>query len=239
MAPQTQIENLAQDVYLVVKGRQFDGIEDEDGQAYVSNIIRWGNMFLSELESQLDAEGHPVNWWFARQNGYSFGTANTGAFSLALPTGVNRLMTDDERYVQILQDGTPVSNWAVVSANDIGNKQPYGPTEDMCAVVGTSLVFSRPFNDTEQGGEIIGDVVVKLPRLSLTNTKAIGLIKPDNLLTLGIAKNVVLPDIVQGSLYNSYAQQYKELLGGAIAQSQASSIAPLTPRQNFSGIGGV
>lgn len=243
MSPQKQLEAFANDIYLVIKNRFFDGITEEDGKTYILQVISWTNMFIEELEQELDpATNKPVDWWFLRQSGFGLGTATEGAASISLATqlnsSINRLITDDQRYVQIQQDGTTVSNWAVVNASQITNRTDR-VVEDMCAMVGTNLVFSRAFKDTEAGGTIIGDVMVKMPLLSTNNVKALSIVKPTLLLKLGVAKNSTLPDIVQGGLSPSYAQKYSSLLDGAISRSRSSSRAAEVNRQDFSNIGGV
>lgn len=238
MSPKKQLEQFAQSIYLTVKNRYLDDIEDDDGQEYIARTIDWTNMFIEELENTVGPDGELVDWWFTRTAGYRLGTAVSGAASVSVPTAVERLITDENRYVQIQHDGTTVSNWAVVHAKDITNSTSR-VTEDMCAVVGTSLVFSRAFRDTEAGGIIIGDVSTKLPRLSETNVKLLTTVRPKQLLILGVAKNMTLPDVVQGGLSPSYVQKYQDLLGGAIQRSNASSQSIEAVRQSFSGIGGV
>lgn len=249
MSPTAQLKQLANRVYLTIKNRYYDDIEQEDGQIFTQQIIDWVNMYLDELDQITGPDGQPIDWWFARENASALGTASTGEFSVDVPTGVERLIADELRYVQILQDGTPVSNWAVVQPKDITNRTDR-ITEDMCAVVGTSIVFSRPFKDTENGGSIVGDVMLKIPRIAYTlaadgftvtptNVKVLTMVKPQTLLTLGVAKNATLPDIVQGKLSPSFVQKYNDLLQGAVARSMASTIASETARQDFSGVGGV
>ena len=238
MSPTAQLQAFAQSIYLAKKGRYFDDISGTDGQEYVNQVIDWTNMFVDELEDTLDPSGEIVDWWFARENGYELGTATQGEAIIDLPSEINRLITDELRYVQITQDGTVVSNWAVVQPGDITNNTNR-ITEDMCAVVGESLVFSRVFRDTEEAGTIIGDVSLSLPRLTSTNVKLLTLVKPKLLLKLGVVKNSILPDIVQGGLTPSFSQKYDTLLAGAITRSMATSTARKATRDNYSGIGGV
>lgn len=237
MSPTAQIEEFAQQVYLVIKNREFDDIAGEDGQTYIRNIIRFTNMFLGELETTLDSNDQIVDWWFARENGYELGTVSEGDSSLALSNKVDRLITDEERYLQIKQGDSIVSSWSVVNASELSNNPGYH-TEDMCAVVGNYIVFSRPFNDTENGGTVVGDVILSLPRLSTTNVKIFSMVSPMELLTLGVAKNSSLPDIVQGVLSPSFTQKYNDLLKGAIARSEATSRAKKTVREQLSYIRG-
>lgn len=237
-SPTADLQAYAQSIYLAIKNRYYDEIEGADGQVYIDQVIDNTNMFVDELENEVDNEGQIVDWWFTRQNGYALGTAVEGSTSITAPSTIYRLLTDEQRYVQILQDGTPVSNWAVVNPKDITNKVDR-ITEDMCAMVGGSIVFSRPFRDTEANGSIIGDVSLALPRLSRTNVKLLTMVKPKLLLILGVSKNSTLPDIVQGKLSPSYVQKFNDLLQGAIARSNASSRAPKINRDNYSHVRGV
>jgi hypothetical protein len=238
MTPQATLNKFANQVYLTIKNRYFDEIEGEDGQNYVLQVCDWTNMFLDELKNEVDSNGQLVDWWFLRESNYELGAATEGAASIAAPKAIDRLLTDEMRYVQILQDGTVVSNWAVVHPKDITNRTDR-IREDMCAVVGSNIVFSREFRDTEANGIIQGDVVLTLPELSTTNIKLLSMVKPKLLLTLGVAKNATLPDIVQGGLSPSFAQKFDNLLAGAVARSDASSVAATAVRDNFSYIRGI
>lgn len=237
MSPSKQIEAFAQSIYLTIKNRYFDEIEGEDGQVYISQIIDWTNMFVDELENEVSTDGQLVDWWFVRESAATLGTASAGSSTTALPIAVDRLITDEGRYVQVLQDGTPVSNWAVSHPKDILNYSGR-TTEDRCALVGTNIVFSRPFRDTEASGTIVGDVITKLPRLAPTNAKLLTTVKPKQLLILGVAKNATLPDIVQGGLSPSYVQKFNDLLTSAIARSAASSVSARAERDSFGHVRG-
>lgn len=238
MSPKQQLESFAQSIYLVIKNRYFDEIEGEDGQVYVSQVIDWTNMFLDELRFEVDTgSGDLVDWWFARENGSALGTAAVNTASIALPTDIDRLITDETRYVQVLQGDAVISNWKVVAPKNITN-DAYRVLEDMCAVVGTTLVFSRNFRDTEDGGTIVGDVMTTIPNVSLTNVRALSIVKPGLLLKLGVAKNATLPDIVQGGLNPAYVQKFNDLLGGAMARSRATSVASYAQRDNYGYIRG-
>lgn len=244
-SPTDDLTAFAQDVYLLVKGRDFDDIAGEDGQIFLARMARWANMFIDELENEVGTNGKLVDWWFARSNDFSLGTAVLGDASISLPSSVSRLTADEQRQVQIKQDSSVISNWAVVRPKDISSKTDR-ITEDMCAVVGGNLVFSRVFNEFESTGNIVADVILKLPRIGYnvpasgtlvaTNVKILSMVVPALLLKLGVAKNVTLPDIVQGKLSPSYTQKFKELLEGAIARSEATSVAAVTARDNYSNI---
>lgn len=246
MSPQQQIYTFTQNVYLVVKGKFFDGVPlpdgtgtlTDDGRTLITQMISWAGMFVDELENEVDTEGNPLDWNWLRQMGYTLGTATEGDASIPVPTAINNLLTDENRYVQILQDGTSVSNWAVVSPDQVTN-YPYRTTEDTCTLVGSTIVFSRTFRDYEDGGTIVGDITTSFPRLSTTNVKLLSIVKPTTLLTLGVAKNYSLPDIVQGPLSPSYAQKYADLLSNAILRNGAGAVAATVQTDDYSDVAGI
>lgn len=248
MSPLAALQKFTQSVYLVIKGRYFDDITTEDGTTLIQQTVDWANMFVDELETETNPDGTPTDWKWQYQFDYALGTATEGNASIVAPTAINYLLADENRYVQVTQDGSVVSNWAVVSPDQITNKSDR-VTEDMCAQIGTNIVFSRQFLDYEDGGAITGDVSTPLPRLSVnvasdgtltpTNVKLLTLVKPQSLLILGVAKNASLPDIVQGGLSPSYAQKYGNLLAGAIARNSAGAVADEVQTDDYSGIAGV
>lgn len=249
MGPLAQFQQYTQEIYLIVKGRRFNDLTTPSGITLLQNTADWTNMFIDELETEVDPEGKPLDWKWLRQLNYSLGTATEGGASITLPTAVNELLTDEQRYVQITQDGTVVSNWAVVAPDQISSKTDR-ITEDMCSVTGANLLtFSRAFKDTESGGAITGDVSISFPRIQyslgddgtfkLTNIKVLTIVKPQLLLKLGAAKNSSLPDIVQGGLSPSFAQKYADLLNNAIARNIATSRGDKMNQEDMSGVGGV
>lgn len=248
MAAIDDLTAFAQSIYLVIKDRYFDGITGADGQTYLQQVVDWTNMFLDELETEVDPEGNPIDWTWARSDGERLGTARQGKSSVDfdLDDFLN-LIAEEGRYVQIVVGGAVVSNWAVVAPSQITSKTDR-ITEDMVALVGGSLVFSRAFLDYEDTGTIIGDVTAPLPRLTYTlssgnvtnpNVDLLTTVRPKTLLILGVAKNATLPDIVQGGLSPSYAQKYNDLLQNAIARSLTSSVVDTAARDDYSGVGGV
>lgn len=244
-SPTVDFIAFAQSIYLVIKNRYFDDITGEDGLVYLSQVADWTNMFLDELETETNPDGEPIDWKFARQLGASLGTATVGATTIDLDSTTAYLLADENRYVQITQDGAVISNWAVVAPSNITNKTDR-ITEDMVTSVGGTLMFSREFKDTEDGGDIIGDIAGLIPRIvfnstsgQATNVKALSLVKPALLLKLGVAKNATLPDIVQGGLSPSYVQKYNSLLSGAIARNDQSSRGDTIVRDDYSFISGV
>lgn len=238
MSPAKLLEQLAQDVNLTIKNRFFDDIDGDDGKTYILQIYRWAAMWLDELEYAVDPSGKPINWWFSRANDATLGTATAGSTSISVPRTMQRLLTEEERYVQIKQDSTVISNWVVVAPENISSTTDR-ITRDMCAQVGDTIVFSRPFRDTENNGTITGDIQTKIERPSATNAKVITTVQPYSLLVLGVAKNATLPDTVRGGLSPSYAQKYNDLLNGAIARSMATGISRKAVRQQFGNVQGV
>lgn len=244
-SPTEQLQTFAQRVYLVIKNRYFDDLTSADGKVFLQQVVDWTNMFIDELEAEVDPMGQLVNWKWSRDLGHTLGTVVEGAASISKPAEISDLIAGENRYVQILQGSSRVANFAVVEPDQISNKADR-VTEDMCALVGETIVFSRAFKDTEANGTIIGDVMLPTPRLAFnpttglaTNVKALTLITPQQLLLLGVAKSATLPDIVQGGLSPSYLQRYNDLLGNAIARNMASSRSDVTGREDLGSISGV
>lgn len=250
MAAIDDFTTFAQSVRLIIKNQYFDGVSTTDGQTFLAMTADWCNMFLDELETETGPDGQPVDWTWARTNGETLGRARLGKASIDFdPTEFLNLIAEQNRYVQVVNGGAVVSNFAVVSPAQITNKTDR-VTEDSCALVGTTIVFSRAFKDYEDGGIIIGDVTAPLPRIvyavdatsgafSVSNVDLLTTVRPALLLKLGVAKNNTLPDIVQGGLSPSYAQKYNDLLQGAIARSLTSSQGDTAARDNYSGVAGV
>lgn len=247
MSPTAQLTAFAQSVYLAIKNRYFDDIVSDDGNTFILQIADFINQYLDEIETEVDPDGKPVDWRFSRQPSYALGTAVAGNSSIDTPTEILNLLTGENRYVQITQDGTVIANFAVVNPEDISN-QSNMIVEDMCSVIGSTIVFSRVFTDAEGGGAISGDVTLPIPRivasvggtaLKVTNVKALTTIKPRQLLVLGVAKNSTLPDIVQGKLSPSYVQKYNDLLQNAIARNTASSLSDTAVAEDYGYIGGI
>lgn len=239
MPPQKQLEAFANSVYMRIKNRSYDGITGVDGQAYVAQIVDFANGFIDELETEVNPNGLPLDWKWSELLGATLGTATAGQSSIAFPSTYLNLLAQENRYVQILQDTSVISNWLVVAPGNITN-QSRRYTENMVCFTGSGVMtFSRAFNNSENNGVVIGDVTTALPRLSGTNVKIFQLVKPRELLVLGVAKNVSLPDIVKGTLSPNFVQKYQNLLDNAIARNNASSASDQAVREDYSDIGGV
>lgn len=237
MAAIDDLRAFAQSVYLVIKNRYYDDITDDDGVVFVNQVVDWTNQFLDELENELDASGQPINWRWVRFPQYTLGSATEGDTSITAPAEMNNLIADQKRWV-LITNGSKVSRWLVVDPEQIDNSRTVS-TKQYCAQVGSTIVFSRPFNADEDGGTITGDITKFITRVSLSNVEALTTVKPKQLLILGVAKNATLPDIVQGGLSPSYVQKFNDLLQGAIARNTASATPDKATRDDFSSVGGV
>lgn len=242
MAYPTALINFAQSIYLITKNRYFDDISSDDGQNFIAQIIDHTNQVLDELENITDPTGEPVDWNWLNQVGFDLGTATIDTTVtypvIDLDSSVQSLIADPSRYVQISNNGEVVSNWKVVTPDQI-NLKPERNDEDMVARVGSQLMFSRQFTDDENNGDITGDCLISVPRMSATNTKCLDIVKPKQLLVLGVAKNITLPDIVQGGLSPSYVQKYNDLLQSAIARNAKTAKSNQVEMDNYNFIHGV
>lgn len=240
MTDEQKLQEFAQQVYLTIYGRRMDDITDEDGVEQVQKTIIWLNLFLDELEMELDPDGTPTNWIMVRENDKELGTIAAEGDTFDLPTGALRLVSEVDRPLFILQDGSVISTWDVVDPNQITKRGTYNaPREQRVTYVNRKVVFSRPLNDTEIGGTVHADIVNSFPRLADDDTTLFDLPVPRQLLVLGAAKNASLPDIVQGGLSPSYAQKYASLLEGAKMANGQTAAADEIDYEDYSDIGGV
>lgn len=240
MTDEEKLQEFTQQVYLTIYGRRMDDIVDEDGVEAVAKTIIWANLFLDELEMEIDPDGTPTNWIFLRENDKELGVISAEDITFDLPTGGLRLVSDVDRPLFILQDGSVISTWDVVDPNQITKRGTYmAPREQRVTYVNQKVVFSRPLNSTEVGGTAHADIMNSFPRLKNDDTTLFNLPLPRQLLVLGAAKNASLPDIVQGGLSPSYAQKYANLLDGAKAANGQTSVADEAGYEDYSGIGGV
>lgn len=253
-SPTAQLQAFAQSVYMMIKNRYYTNITSADGQTFIAQTVDWLNMFIDELEYELNADGSPIDWIWVRQT-ITLGTASTGANFLTWDSNTyNNLCTGTDRFVQILSpvDNSVVANFTVVSPDEMSNDSTRN-LFDMCTLVGGFIQFSRSFTSAENGGAIRGDVTKYLPRVTTvvattgansgqivaTNADIFKTVRPLTLLKLGTVKNSILPDIVKGGLQPSYVQKYNDLLTNAINRSAASSLSPTADRDDFSSVRGV
>ena len=228
---ETEILKLAQKIYLAEFNR-YNDVDGEEADEFIDQTIDWVNQFIPELELEAD-------WNYLRENSAELGTITAaGITSFPIPDGVRKLVISPYRDVTISQDGSVVARFKLVNANQISD--PNDPdTSDRATVVGRSVVFSRAFTEQEIGGVVAADVINAMPELARDDTELLELIKPLQLVVLGVAKNATLPDIVQGGISPSLTQKYADLLQRAVAENNATSDSSFAPREDFNFIRGV
>lgn len=231
MADIDRVKAFSQSVYLVKNNRYFDNIDSTAGTNYIDQVVDWTNQFLDELEREAD-------WNYVRDNDYDFGTVTTTAPEVELPEEIRKLVVEHERPLTIRQDGVVVSSWEVVNPNMLVNPSAF-TGRDRVAIVKRSIVFSRPLNDTELGGNVIADAIEFIPRLTTSDAGVLDIVDPAQLLVLGVAKNSTLPDIVKGGTSPSFAQKYADLLEFAKMENNATATAADIVRDNYGYIGGI
>lgn len=225
-----QLYDFVQDVHIMRSGRKLDDIGGEDGQNYVDIAIRWANMLFDELENKAD-------WVFLRENDVRIGTAQLGARKISLGDNVARLIVDEDRPLKIMQGDARVSRYDVVKPGDL--TKDGDALWNRCANTRSGVVFSKAFDETEQGGSIVADVLYKIPRLSRNNVEALTLVKPYKLVVIGVAKEATLPDMIQADITPSLDQRYVDLLNEAIAQNEATSQTEYATIDKFGSVRGV
>lgn len=236
MDERTRILALAQSIYLA-KNNRYNDVENEEEDLFVAQTIDWVNQWVEELEEEAD-------WNYVRRQRALLGTVDAAVPNITLPTEVKSLVVSPYRYLVLSHDGVVVAGFRIVNPNQIGNTPPdEGLVEDRVTVVGRKLIFSRDLKETEIGADVLADVVDYIPRISLEtgqeNVQMLDLIKPRQLIVLGVAKNATLPDIVQGGISPSLAQKYNDLLQRAIAKNNESSSPFTADSEDFSFITGV
>lgn len=231
MTPQAQIEKLAQSAYLAVTGN-YNDVETEELTEFLAKSIDWTNQFAGELELETD-------WNYLRSNGYTLGTVLSATQeTIALPDDVRKLVVSPYRDLVLSQDGAIVGRFKIVMPSQISD--PSNPdTVDRCTVVNRTILFSRPFTDGEVGADIFADIILKMPELSLTDTELLEIVTPYQLLILGTAKNISLPDLVRGGTSPSFLQKYNDLLQKAVMENNQTAEAMYADRESLSFISGV
>lgn len=224
-----EVTDLAQQIYVTRKNRK-NQVTGTRLTTFLETTIIQINQFLSELDKE-------AYWNWVRTNDYALATATT-ATSYVLPAIYRTVVKDENRPLYIVKDGLTVSTWDVVAPNQLRNTGS-DDNPNRVALIARNVVFSRALTDQEVGGEIKVDVVKYLPKISLTNIDVLSLVDPKELITLGVVKNQVLPDVVQGGLTPSFTQKYGDLLGGAKVENDMTSTSSSTVAENLSGVRGV
>lgn len=237
MTNEERVNQFVKDVYLVRFNRPID-LTTTGGQTEVEKTLSFARMFLNEIESEKNPDGTPINWSWARENDQDLGEINTAGQLFTLPENVRRIVVDEDRPLVLMYDGSIISKFEVVEANQITRRRLDPTIEDRVATVKRKLVFSRQFKDYEIGASVMTDVIEKLTPLSVEDVSVLDQV-PYQLMVLGTAKNSVRPDIVQGGLAPSFIEQYADELDKAIAENNATTSADSAVYDDFSGIGGV
>lgn len=224
------MENLAQAVYRIVNGSK-NAATGASLASFIALYQDWANDFISELELETD-----WNWWRVQDN--NFGIANNSTL-LTIPTDFRKLVVNIDRPFYLQQDGTTISTFLVVDPNNVNNPADI-EKEDRVTFINGKFVFSRVFRDEELGATVYGDYMQNAPQITsgTGGDAVISVIKPYKLLTLGITKDVSLPDLVQGGISPNIEQRYLKVLGEAVAQNAQSVATGTAPLESYSSIGG-
>lgn len=231
-----RIEALGQSIYIARHGQRND-VEGTDLSDFLDQTIEWVNQLTPEVESATD-------WNSMRTNDSSLGNVtNANSITYALPDGVKKVVVNSMRDLTIRQDGTVISSFKMVNANQITNPADTWDIRDRATTIGRNIVLSRPLRDTEIGGTVTADIIGAIPALSRTDVSLLDLFDtyPDfrQLYVLGVLKNQILPDIVQGGLTPSFSQKYDSLLQRLVDENNLSADAYDADHENFANIGGV
>ena len=229
MAILDDITALAQQIYVARKNRK-NNATGASLSTFIDTTIIQVNQFLSELDKE-------TYWSWVRTNDYTLATA-TSATSYTLQDDYRTIVKDEDRPLYIVKAGVVVSVWDIVAPSQLKNAGS-DDNPNRVALIARNVVFSRSLTPEEIGGEIKLDVVEYLPKLSLTNADVLSLVDPIELIVLGVVKNQVLPDVVQGGLTPSFTQKYADLLNSAKAENDTTSTASTATVENLSGVRGV
>lgn len=197
----------------------------------IEEVIMWTNQFLPELETETD-------WNFSRANDVKLATATNASSYTLSDDDIRKLVANEYRPICIRQDGSVVATFKVVNPNNLADPSDYS-TDDRAMLANGTLILSRPLTSYEAGGDITGDVIYKLPPLTANDPTLLDTVIPAQLLVLGVVKNRVLPDQVQGSTTPSFVQKYNALLDQCKKENGATSAVFAQPSDNLSFIGGV
>lgn len=231
MAAIDDITKLAQSIYLAANNR-YKSVSGTELDNWLAQIIDWVNQFTPELELEAD-------WNYLRENSSVIATiSDPDVQSYTIPTTIRKIVVSPYRDATIQFDGSVVSTFTMVDPDQIAN--PADPsTDDRATVINGKLVLSRPLKDTEVGGDLCADVIKKMPVLTTGDVTLLTTVKPYQLLVLGVAKNMTLPDIIQGGISPSLTQKYADLLQKAVEENNATAEAYETPGEDFSFVRGV
>jgi hypothetical protein len=242
MSNDDRIAALAQDIYLA-RHNQKNSVTGQDLTDFLDATISWVNQIIPEIQKAKDPVGQAVDWNFVRTNDTVIGSVTSGTtISYPIDPTIRKLVINPHRDVTIRQDGTVISSFKLVNANQVIDPTD-ADTRDRATFLKHKLIFSRPMNVTELGGEIVADTVSWIPQLSHTDVSLLDILDDDpdirQLFVLGVLKNQMLPDIVQGGLTPSYSQKFADYLAECIADNNLSADADDTDRESFGWVTGV
>lgn len=236
MATDTRITALAQDIYYARHNQKRD-VTGDDLNTWLDETVIGVNQFIPELEKEAD-------WNCVRTNDdTSIGTVTASTtISYPLPATMRKLVVNAHRDITIQQGGIVISTFKLVNAN-----QPVDPNDrslsSRATVLKRKIIFSRPLNPTEVGGTIVADTIALFPRLARNNSDLLDLLDSNldirQLMVLGILKNQILSDIVQGGLAPAFTVKYASLLKECVAENRESSAADDSDRESFAFISGI
>ncbi len=231
MAAIDDITALAQSIYLA-KNNRYNDVDGEELTDFLNQTIDWVNQFLEELELEAD-------WNYLRVNDNLISEiSDTTTQTFELPEDIRKLVVSPYRDATIKFDGTTVSTFEVVNPDQIADPR-YPSVADRLMTLGENVIISRAPTTSEVGGELRADTIRYMPKLALNDVDVLSLVKPYQLIVLGVAKNATLPDIVQGGISPSLAQKYSDLLLKAVSTNNATAAALETPGEDFGFIRGV
>lgn len=224
-----EITELAQSIYVARKNRK-NNVSGTRLTTFLETTIIQVNQYLAELDKE-------AYWNWVTTLDHTLANA-TSATSYPLAAEYRTIVKDEDRPLYIVKNGVIVSVWDVVAPKQLNNAAATD-NPNRVALVARNVKFSRPLTDAEIGGTIKVDVVSYLPKISFDNIDVLSLVDPVELIVLGVAKNQVLPDVVQGGLTPSYTQKYADLLNGAKLENDMTSTASTATAENLSGVRGV
>lgn len=229
-----RIAAFAQDIY-VARHNQKNDVTGPDLDDFLNQTIIFTNQFIPEVEKEAD-------WNALRTNDdTSIGQIiNGNTIAYALPDDIRKLVVNSKRDLTIRQDGTVISSFKLVNPNQIGdpNDHDYRPR---AMVQRRRIHFSRPLNENEVGGTIVADTIGRFPKLSFEDTELLDILDEYDdlrqLFILGITKNQILSDIVQGGLAPAFTTKYNGFLQLCKDENNASADADDTDTESFSWVG--
>lgn len=235
MTNEQRILELAQDIYLTRNDQRNDA-QGTDLEDFIDTTIGWVNQFVPEIEKKAD-------WNFVRTNDDDLGTVqDTDSVSYTLPLGVRKLVINPYRDLTLRQDPAVIASFKLVNPNQQGGPNDYD-TRHRATVIGRNIIFSRKMTEQEVGSHIVADSIAFIPKLSRDDVSLLDLfdVFPDirQLFVLGVVKNQILPDIVQGGLTPSFSQKFDAYLADCIAENNASADASDADRENLGWVSGV